>query len=412
MDTSASLTFPKIDSINPATIDLAASKSISNRALIISALCEGSSVLHNLAEARDTQLMIKLLKDPTDTIDVLDAGTTMRFLTGFFALTNQHKIITGTPRMQQRPIGVLVKALREIGAVIEYQKNDGYPPIKTKGFNSQLIDTLSIPGNISSQYISSLLMMAPILPNGLEIIITDKIMSRPYIEMTLGLMKKFGATYHWDGNAIKIPNQQYHATELTVESDWSAASYWYSLVALSEETKVTLTGLEDDSLQGDRQIVEIMKPLGVDTKFHQHGLTLTRVAQKSDFLSWDFSGCPDLGPTVMVTCAALGVRCEATGLESLYIKETDRIAALKTELAKVGAKLIEEPGTWKLLPGNSIESSAIPSFKTYDDHRMAMAFAPLSLRTPIQIEEPHVVRKSYPGFWRDLESVGIISESK
>jgi 3-phosphoshikimate 1-carboxyvinyltransferase len=407
MISSSSITFPKIDSIKPATIKLAASKSISNRVLIIDALCKEASQIDNLSEARDTQLMIKLLAEPSEVIDVKDAGTTMRFLTGYFSLTNQQKLLTGTPRMQERPIGILVEALRSLGTEIEYLAKDGYPPIKTRGFTEQKADKIEIPGDISSQFISSILLMSPILPKGLQINLTGKIMSRPYIEMTLGLMNRFGITYHWEGHAIKISPQSYQPTTIKVESDWSAASYWYSIVALTKATEITLLGLEDRSLQGDRQIVEIMKQLGVNSRFHDSGVTLTKLHTKANMLEWDFSSSPDLGPTVMATCAALGVSCYATGLESLRIKETDRIAALQNELGKIGANLVERSGRWTLHPGDNLDDSDPVTFDTYDDHRMAMALAPLALKLPLTINEPKVVRKSYPGFWEDLSLVGF-----
>ncbi len=393
-------------SIKPVTIDLAASKSISNRALIIDGLCSGKSELYNLAEARDTRLMIKLLQDASTTIDVKDAGTTMRFLTGYFALTNQRKVLTGSARMQERPIGILVEALTSIGANIEYLSKTGFPPLETKGFGNQKTQTISIRGDISSQYISSLLMMAPVLPHGLQVTILGKVMSRPYIEMTLGLMNRFGVSYHWQENLITIPPQQYQSTVMTVEADWSAASYWYSLVALSEDGTVTLNGLQKDSFQGDRQIAEIMKPLGVETDFNQHGITISKVNMSTDYLNWDFSSCPDLGQTVMATCAALGVRLKATGLESLRIKETDRISAMQTELAKLGVELEERMGLWELQRTGPSDSTPI-SFSSYDDHRMAMALAPIALKRPITIEDPEVVQKSYPGFWKDLALAGL-----
>lgn len=407
MISNFSLTIPRLESIKPTTIKLAASKSISNRALIIDALCEGESQLINLSAARDTQLMVKLLSEPSETIDVRDAGTTMRFLTGYFALTNKNKVLTGTPRMQQRPIGILVEALREIGAEIDYLANDGYPPLVTRGFHTQKIRAINIPGDVSSQYISSILMMAPALPSGLQVTMTGRIMSKPYIKMTLGIMNRFAVTCNWQSNVIAIKPQKYRATTFKVESDWSAASYWYSIVALSKEGQITLLGLEDQSLQGDRQIADIMKSLGVDTEFHENGVTIKKSPLKTRALTRDFSGCPDLGPTVLAACAALGVSCQATGLESLRIKETDRIAALQNELGKIGAALQEEPGVWKLRPVEKFEVSQPVTFKTYQDHRMAMALAPLALRLPVIIEEPEVVNKSYPGFWDDLATAGF-----
>jgi 3-phosphoshikimate 1-carboxyvinyltransferase len=395
-----------VESVKSVTINLASSKSISNRALIINALCAGESKLLNLAEARDTRLMIKLLQEDSHTIDVKDAGTTMRFLTRYFALTNQHKLLTGSPRMQERPIGILVDALRSIGANIDFHSKACYPPLETKGFESQKTERISIRGDVSSQYISSILMMAPVLPKGLEVELTGKVMSKPYIEMTLSLMEHFGVSHSWLGNLITIPAQEYRPTTLTIESDWSAASYWYSLVALSKEAEVTILGLQQHSFQGDRQIADIMKLLGVNTNFHQDGLTISKGGKSSKNIRWDFSSCPDLGQTVMVTCAALGVQLTATGLESLYIKETDRITAMKTELGKLGVELEEQQGLWHLRP-NNLDSSKTVSFKTYEDHRMAMALAPLALKLPVTIEDPDVVQKSYPGFWKDLALAGV-----
>ena len=408
MINNSSLAFNKIDSIVPVSIQLTASKSISNRALIIAALCDEDSQLMNLAAARDTQLMKRLLPEAAETIDVMDAGTTMRFLTGYFALSGKTKILTGTPRMQERPIGILVEALKEIGADIEYLGKQGFPPHKTLGFNKQKTNQITIPGDISSQYISSLLMMAPTLPEGLTIIMTGRVMSRPYIEMTLGIMDRFGVKHEWLENKIKIPSQSYRATTFQVEADWSAASYWYSLVALSNDVEIKLEGLENNSLQGDRQIVDIMQHLGVQTEFHQNGLTLTKGELTEEPLVWDFSSCPDLAPTVMATCAALGISCEATGLESLRIKETDRIAALQNELGKVGAKIHEHNGHWSLSPPADPDWSQTVYFNTYDDHRMAMALAPLALRQAVVIDDPEVVNKSYPDFWKDLEKAGLV----
>jgi 3-phosphoshikimate 1-carboxyvinyltransferase len=408
MSTNSIRFLQNVESVKPVTISLAASKSISNRVLIIDSLCPGRSDLQNLAEARDTRLMLRLLSEKSTVIDVKDAGTTMRFLTGYFAITNQNKVLQGTSRMHQRPIGVLVDALREIGADIKYLSRDGYPPLETKGFQRQKSRSVKIRGDISSQYISSLMMIAPTLPYGLSIELTGKVMSRPYIEMTLGLMKRFGADHSWNDNVITIPHQQYRAISFKVEADWSAASYWYSLVALSKETRITLLGLDKQSFQGDRQIAEIMEPLGVNTDFHDNQLTLSKGKLQTDTLTWDFSSCPDLGQTVMTTCAALGVTLEATGLESLRIKETDRITAMKNELGKLGAKLDEQPGLWKLYPATKMDPSSPVTFETYEDHRMAMALAPLALRMPVTITEPDVVQKSYPGFWKDLAQAGLV----
>ncbi len=389
---------------------MAASKSISNRALIIAALCPTPCHLKNLSTARDTLIMKALLAEDGGVLDVQDAGTTMRFLTAYLALSNKNKRLTGTARMQQRPIKILVDALNKLGAEISYSKNEGYPPLDIKGFGQQLTNELSIPGNVSSQYISALLMMAPVLKDGLKLRIEGKLMSEPYVRMTLRLMEWFGVNHQWEDRVISVLPQTYQGREFTVESDWSAASYWYSVVALSQQGEITLAGLQDDSLQGDRQIAEMMLPLGVQSVFHENGVTLTRVPREQQEVSYDFASCPDLGQTVMALCAVIGVSCRATGLESLRIKETDRIFALQEDLGKLGARLIEKDASWELVPTKELPETTI-TFHTYEDHRMAMALAPLALRIPLVIEEPDVVHKSYPGFWDDLAIAGLTSTS-
>jgi 3-phosphoshikimate 1-carboxyvinyltransferase len=384
---------------------LPASKSISNRALIINALAGNKSELNNLSDANDTQLMLRLVNSPEKLVDVEDAGTTMRFLTALFAITNQHKILTGTSRMKERPIGILVNALRSLGAQIDYLEKDGYPPHEVKGFSGKSISSLSIRGDVSSQYISALMMVAPLLPQGLTLKLEGKIGSRPYIEMTASIMKHFGATSQFTSDQVIIPPQSYTPASYTVESDWSAASYWFSFVALAENAEVLLPRLSLNSLQGDSVIVKIMEQLGVRAEMKNELLQLTKTQNKKD-LSWDFTHCPDLAQTVAVICAAKGIRGSFTGLESLRIKETDRIAALQNELRKIGADLIEnDPENWSLVPSDALPSEA--SFATYKDHRMAMAFAPLCTRMKVQIETPDVVKKSYPNYWNDLKSFGI-----
>ncbi|MFC4874330.1 3-phosphoshikimate 1-carboxyvinyltransferase [Negadavirga shengliensis] len=380
------------------TIPLPSSKSESNRVLIIDALTKGENKLSNLAEARDTQTMIRLLREDPDTYDVLDAGTTMRFLTAYAALTGKTKILTGTPRMCERPIGILVDALRAIGAEVAYLKNEGFPPLQTRGFDRQLTHKVKIRGDVSSQYISALLMNAPLLPQGLNLELTGKVGSRTYIEMTLELMKTFGIHYEFEENVIKIAPQEYIPTEFAVESDWSGASYWFSLLACAGTGELFLKGLKANSLQGDSKIVEIMDKLGVDSSFENDGIRLRKKAV-SGLEGFDFTHCPDLAQTVAVTCALLGQSSEFTGLESLRIKETDRIYALQQELAKIGAKLEEgENGVFRLIPAAAIPEKV--RIHTYDDHRMAMAFMPLMTRTTVVIEEPEVVNKSYPSFWK------------
>lgn len=394
-------------SIIPHTvIDLPASKSIANRSLIIDALAGGSSDIANLSEARDTQTMIRLLNSDSNTLDVLDAGTTMRFLTAFLSVTNHQKLLTGTPRMCERPIKILVEALKELGANIEYKDKEGYPPLVINGFEKQLKKQLTIRGDISSQYISALLMVAPVLNEGLELELTGQIGSRPYIEMTLSVMKSFGVSSSWHGNVIKIAPQKYQKVAYEVEPDWSAASYWYSLVALSDSGAITLKNLKDKSIQGDRKMADVMQSLGVKTEFHDNGATLTKTNHQKE-TSIDFIDCPDLAQTVTVICALKGIKCHMTGLESLRIKETDRIAALQKELSKVNASIVEENNSWTLLPPQSLQLGDALEFDTYDDHRMAMALAPLATQTDILINDPQVVNKSYPRYWENYSQAGF-----
>lgn len=383
---------------------LPSSKSISNRVLILDALSGNQSVVSNLSSARDTQLMQSLINSRDEIINVMDAGTTMRFLTAYFALTGKKKILTGTERMKQRPIALLVNSLRELGATLEYLGTQGFPPIRTTGFLEQKTAAVSIPGNVSSQYISALMMVAPLLPNGLAISLHGKIGSLPYLKMTAALMKEFGIAPEFSDQAIQMPHAAYRPTTLTVEADWSAASYWFAFTALAETSEIKLPNVAKPSLQGDQVIVEVMEKLGVKAAFHEKAVSLTKQAS-AHHLEWDFTQCPDLAQTILPVCAAKGITGAFMGLESLRIKETDRIAALQTELAKIGATLTEEGiGRWKLEPGTLGSSIVV---KTYHDHRMAMGMAPLATLIDLKIEEPEVVNKSYPGFWEDMRSVGF-----
>lgn len=387
------------------TIPLPSSKSESNRALIIDALTEDENIISNLAEARDTQTMIRLLSEDPEVLDVLDAGTTMRFLTAYAALTNRQKILTGTPRMCERPIGILVDALRTIGARIDYQVKDGYPPLATKGFEEQLSKKVTIRGDVSSQYISALLMLAPTLPEGLEIELTGKIGSRTYIEMTLQLMQQFGVEAVWKDQTITVSPQKYTPTSYAVESDWSGASYWFSLLACADEGELLLKGLKNQSLQGDSKIVDIMDRLGVHAAFNTEGVLL-RKKEITGLSRFDFTHCPDLAQTVAVTCAILGQQAVFTGLESLRIKETDRILALQNELGKLNAQLLEgERGEFTLIPSTGIPQEIF--INTYDDHRMAMAFMPLATKATVIFEDGEVVNKSYPSFWKHTALAGF-----
>ena len=383
---------------------LPASKSISNRVLIMNALAGSGSLLHNLSDANDTQLMLKLVDSMEREIDVEDAGTTMRFLTAYFSITGKQKIMTGTSRMKERPIGILVDALRVLGAEIRYLEKDEYPPIELLGFAKQRKTSIDIRGDVSSQFISALMMVAPVLPEGLTLNLTGKIGSRPYIEMTASLMKEFGVTTDFRESTIHIKPQPYKATSYTVESDWSAASYWFAFTAMAERAEIALPRLMPRSLQGDSVIAGIMKNLGVEATAENGLLKLTKTTITHD-IRWDFTHCPDLAQTVAVVCAAKGITGVFTGLESLRIKETDRIAALQQELRKIGADLKEDSSHWTLVPSKQLPSGA--SFQTYKDHRMAMAFAPLVTCMDVTIENPGVVKKSYPRFWDDLKEFGL-----
>jgi len=406
---STNIRIKRTSVLNGTASLLPASKSIANRALIINALAGGSARLHNLSDANDTQLMLRLVNSSDQTIDVEDAGTTMRFLTAYFTVSGQQKTMTGTERMKERPIGILVDALRLLGADITYLGKEGYPPHRINSFAGQKTNVLRVRGDISSQYISALMMVAPMLPQGLTLELEGKIGSRPYIEMTAGIMKHFGVQSTFKDSTITVPPQKYTPVDFTVESDWSATSYWLSFAALAQQADIKLPRLFTQSMQGDSAIVAIMQQLGVKATFQQDLLVLSKTEIQKE-ISWDFTHCPDLAQTVAVVCAAKGITGKFTGLESLRIKETDRIAALQNELARIGARLVEhDPAHWTLVPSNALPASA--SFSTYKDHRMAMAFAPLATLMDVQIEEQEVVRKSYPNFWNDMRSFGFTIET-
>ena len=391
------------------TIQLPSSKSISNRALIINALGNGTHHPENLSDCDDTRVMIRALNDDKETIDIMAAGTAMRFLTAYLSVTPGTRIITGTERMQQRPIQVLVNALRELGADIEYVANDGFPPLRITGRELRK-DTISLPGNVSSQYISALLMIAPVLTNGLTIRLTGDIISRPYINLTLQLMNDFGVRAEWtDDHRLKVEPQAYHSIPFYVESDWSAASYWYQIVALSKKAEVTLPGLFKDSYQGDSQVAGIFRSLGVETIYKDKAVILKKNGKSVERLDYNFINQPDLAQTFVVTCALLNIPFRFSGLQSLKIKETDRMAALITEMRKLGYILHETDGSVLSWEGERCTTEEHPAIDTYEDHRMAMAFAPTCLALPeILINNPQVVSKSYPRYWEDLRQAGFI----
>jgi 3-phosphoshikimate 1-carboxyvinyltransferase len=401
------------------TAQLPASKSEANRALILQALA-GGGMLDNLSDANDTQLMQRLLAAAPGTAELSaeDAGTVMRFLTAYLAVSHWRGRLTGTARAQERPIGVLVDALRQAGATINYLNEEGYPPLEFGGFTAAAEamepTALSVRGDISSQYISALLMVGPRLPGGLRLTLTGHVGSRPYIDMTVVLMQLFGAEVSAEGAVLTVQPGEYQPTNYTVESDWSAASYWYSVVALGPVgSEITLPGLRRESLQGDQAIAKIMTHFGVATTFLPDGVYLQQqsLAPQSEIQILDFTDCPDLAQTVAVVAAAINRPVDLTGLESLRIKETDRIAALQMELAKFGGDLRDlGDGRFRVeSSGFAIENQSVA---TYHDHRMAMAFAPLAMRGSLRIEAPTVVRKSYPQYWNELAKAGfVISEA-
>jgi 3-phosphoshikimate 1-carboxyvinyltransferase len=406
------------------TVQLTGSKSECNRALIIEALSGGKVKVVNISDAADTVTLQKVLSSGLQvasdlamtpathnsqpvTVNIGPAGTAMRFLTAYFTLQDEEVILTGSERMKQRPIGILVNALRELGAHIGYDENEGYPPLRIKGGFEQLTDTISIKGDISSQYITALLLIASQLPLGLTLQIEGELTSRPYVEMTLAMLQQAGIQHQWDGNNIHIPKQDFRETSLHVEPDWSAASYWYAIAALADEAELFLPGLTSYSLQGDSVITEIMANFGITSQFKDGGVYLKKETKPLVRKIFDMKSCPDLAQTVIVVCAALGHDATFTGLETLKIKETDRVLALQNELAKIGVKLIEKGQVYKLdCSGKFIPEKIF--INTYDDHRMAMAFAPLTLIIPqVEVEDYMVVEKSYPAFWQDLEKAGF-----
>lgn len=393
-------------------ITLAGSKSISNRALIIRALSGQDFQLHHLANAKDTVLLNGLLRSTDATRDAGAAGTTYRFMTAFLSMQEGTQILTGTDRMKQRPIGVLAEALKELGAQIEYLEKEGYPPLKIgapDAFGKK--NHIQIAANTSSQYISALLMIAPTLPQGLKLELMGKIVSRPYIEMTLNLMQYFGVEHQWDGQIITVEPQQYVSRDFTVEADWSAASYYYIIAAFASRVDLQLNGLFPNSVQGDSVLAEMMQHFGVQTTFNEKGIHLSKGPyNETEAFRWDFLRCPDLAQSIAVVCAGLGQKGHFDGVETLRIKETDRIDALKTELAALNVEVhafAKDNGSESFEVTGKALFSGIPTFDTYEDHRMAMAFAPLGMFHPVSINEPMVVVKSYPDYYQDLEKLGF-----
>jgi len=391
-----------------ACISLPSSKSISNRLLIMNALSGNKIRIRNLSSSNDTTILLEALQPGKKEINAGNAGTAMRFLTSYLAVTEGEYVLTGSERMCQRPIGKLVQALRQLGADIEYLQKEGFPPLRIRGKKLQKQET-EIDGSTSSQFISALLMIAPVLPNGLTLRLTGKIISHPYIDLTLKLLKMAGIESIYSGDLIRIEHQQYRETEITVEPDWSSASYWYSIAALSPECHITICDLPEVSLQGDAVIARHFATLGVKTEFNPQGATLSRIPVTSSRFEENFEDTPDMVQTFVVCLGLLGIPFRISGAQSLRIKETDRIAALCNEMKKLGIMLTEpENGVLEWNGRKEKPISDSHRFSTYDDHRMAMSFAPACLSgQPVAIEDPKVVIKSYPCFWEDLKNTGF-----
>jgi len=385
-------------------IKLPASKSISNRALILKALAYSPYDIQNLSDCDDTRVTVKALDSNDTTFDIGAAGTAMRFLTAFLSKTVGEWTITGSERMKNRPIRLLVDALNSLGAKIEYVEKEGYPPLKIYG-SALMGGEISLNGGISSQYISALMMIAPYMQNGLKIKLEGNVISVPYIQMTLSMMKEFGVQVIFENNIIDIKPQMYKPVQYKVESDWSAASYWYEILSIAGKGQIQLDGLNQNSHQGDSKVVELFGQLGVKTEYNAEGVLLTATQHYTSKFEYNFVNQPDLAQTFAVTCCLKNIPFVFSGLQSLKIKETDRIAALINELGKLGF-VVTEPAEGQLAwLGERCEKASTVSIKTYEDHRMAMAFAPAALITPIEIEEPQVVSKSYPGFWDDIDKL-------
>ncbi len=395
------------DEMIDAHIALPLSKSISNRALVINAMTRGALPLENVARCDDTDVMVRALSSSDDEINIGAAGTAMRFLTAYYAsLPGRTVTIDGSERMRHRPIKALVDALRECGAVIDYIGEEGFPPLRITGRKLDGGD-VSLPASISSQYISALLMIAPLMEHGLRLTLVGDIISRPYIAMTLSMMREWGVESDFPGNVIDVRPGEYKPVKFSVEADWSAASYWYEIAALSSES-ISLSGLYRDSCQGDSHLSEIFRNFGIVTGFNDEGVLLEPSPDMNPRLVIDMREQPDLAQTVAVTCCLLGIPFHITGLSTLRIKETDRLEALRRELEKLSFVVAIEKDSELIWDGGRCPVLEEPAIDTYEDHRMAMAFAPVALYAPgLKINNVEVVTKSYPGFWDDLRQVGF-----
>lgn len=398
--------------IKSASLQISGSKSETNRLLLLQALYPGI-IINNPSHSDDSNVMQKALSGNEVVVDIHHAGTAMRFLTAYYAIQEGREVVlTGSVRMKERPISVLVDALRSLGAQIEYAQQEGFPPLKIIG-KKLTGSSVTLKADVSSQYITALLLIAGSMENGLEITLEGEITSRPYIEMTLALLNEIDIETDFSGNIITVkPNFQNLITKtITVESDWSSASYFYSIAALAKEgTSITLSSYKNDSLQGDSALVEIYKQLGVMTKFDSGSITLTKSGLHPSTVNCQLNNTPDIAQTIAVTCLGLGIECHLSGLHTLKIKETDRLEALKAEMEKLGAEVEISGDSLTLKPLKDIVSNT--EIATYNDHRMAMAFAPLAIKAPIIIKDAGVVSKSYPAFWSDLEKLGFSVNSQ
>ncbi len=408
-----SLTYQRIG--NECNIELPASKSISNRVLIINALSGASVPILNPAKCDDTDAMIVALESDGSDFNIGHAGTAMRFLTAYLAQRSGEWRITGSSRMEERPIGVLVNALRELGATIEYEKKEGFPPLKIKGYNLNG-GTITVPASVSSQYISALMMIAPNMQYGLKLTLDGYIASRPYIDMTASIMRTFGAQVEWQSsNVISIKPTGYNPVKFRVEADWSAASYIFQIASLCPGMKIVIPDLQANSLQGDSGQVELWRELGVKCNFTDLGVEicgydLEKVVLDNQLLQYNFALMPDLVQTFVVTCCLKGVKFSFTGIETLRIKETDRIAALQNELLKLGYVVKSEGDSLLYWDGEVVPSPKKVTIATYNDHRMAMAFAPAAIvRNGVVIADSEVVSKSFPTYWQVVEQLGIFT---
>ncbi len=389
------------------TVTLEGSKSITNRVIIIKALCPEFFEITNFSISEDSETLVELINSTENVLDARDGGTTFRFLTAFLAVHEGDVVLTGSDRLQKRPVGPLVEALRSLGADIDYVGEHGYPPLRIRGkrLNGNRIE---IDAGVSSQFVSSLLMIAPLLKDGLIIRMKGEPVSRPYIQMTLNVMKHFGIHHEWTQSVISVPHQEYVGRKYNVEGDWTAASYYYTMAALSDHVDLKIMGLNKFSYQGDFAIANLMQQFGVSTSFIEGGIHLTKTDYRTKSTELDFRDYPDLAQSVLVAAAATGTAVKARGLETLEIKETNRIEALDTELQKIDLKLIPLGTTWNLGVRADKPLDKTLEINTYKDHRMAMAFTPLAIPFgEVIIDDPAVVTKSYAGFWEDIATLGF-----